>query len=680
MRNSSHCRPKDTGDWMTGKLKSFRQSITAAQTRILSGSSACPTRVKFLALCLIVFFIALGIRLLHWQDIHVEIEDGQSLLTDLIEAYRYEARRITEDGDYLFAHKPAEPTDARLIVHPPGYAILIATLSKLSDDPAWSLRLFQIIADSAAAVLVLLIAAKLLPLITAFVASLIVAFSPHLAFYSLWLTPDSLAVLPILIAVYLIIKTREQPRIFLTIAAGLMLGISCWLRSNALLLAPFLAIVFFALLNRGNRLRHLLALVAAALITISPITVRNWIVYDRFIPLSLGPGITLVEGIADYDYEGRFRMPRDDKETAIKDAEWHNRPDYAGNLWLPDGVERDRYRFARGIEVIRSNPGWFSGVMLRRAGFMLRYNDDGPSQWPFGTAKVPTLSSEPPFGHNITAINPSQTFMSNTPVQLVATGKALSPETEIAITDNGNALQVTGDDSEFGDQFVSAPLAVQKNTDYVLSLAVELAQGNMAVKITSADRRISLASDILRPKGRGKTDKKKLKQQESEDEAMKQNDDSLAQMLRLPFASGNRTEVCLVLSNNGSSPQPPDVRLGDMELTGYGLTPFLWTRPVRAIIRGAQKNLYRTSFLLPIILIGIFLLALARKWHPLAILIGVPLYYLSIQSVFHTEYRYILGIHYFLFIFAAVTIYSLAIWIGLGARWTKSKLAALARG
>jgi len=36
----------------------------------------------------------------------------------------------------------------------------------------------------------------------------------------------------------------------------------------------------------------------------------------------------------------------------------------------------------------------------------------------------------------------------------------------------------------------------------------------------------------------------------------------------------------------------------------------------------------------------------------------VPVYYLCAQSAFHTEYRYILAIHYFLFTAAAVTLYS----------------------
>src|ERR1044071_8274259 len=48
------------------------------------------------------------------------------------------------------------------------------------------------------------------------------------------------------------------------------------------------------------------------------------------------------------------------------------RPEYAAALFKPDGIERDRQRTRRALKVIRENPVWFAGVILRRAGSMLR--------------------------------------------------------------------------------------------------------------------------------------------------------------------------------------------------------------------------------------------------------------------------------------------------------------------
>jgi len=49
-------------------------------------------------------------------------------------------------------------------------------------------------------------------------------------------------------------------------------------------------------------------------------------------------------------------------------------------------------------------------------------------------------------------------------------------------------------------------------------------------------------------------------------------------------------------------------------------------------------------------------LLVARRWQAALVLLTVPAYYLLLQSPLHTEYRYILPIHYFLFILGGVTI------------------------
>jgi len=64
--------------------------------------------------------------------------------------------------------------------------------------------------------------------------------------------------------------------------------------------------------------------------------------------------------------------------------------------------------------------------------------------------------------------------------------------------------------------------------------------------------------------------------------------------------------------------------------------------------------------MLVLILAGLASCALARKWQSLMLVIAVPFYYLAAQSLLHTEYRYVLGIHYFAFIAAAITL-SLAV-------------------
>jgi hypothetical protein len=156
------------------------------------------------------------------------------------------------------------------------------------------------------------------------------------------------------------------------LAAGALIGVSVWLRANSLLLAPFLALLFLLIRKRGARLRPSLLLLGGALLVIAPITIRNAIVYGKFIPVSLGAGQTLIEGIADYNRDGSLGLPQTDIELTRGEAETAQRPEYANSLFTPDGIERDRARLRRGFAVIRAHPIWFAGVMIRRAASMLR--------------------------------------------------------------------------------------------------------------------------------------------------------------------------------------------------------------------------------------------------------------------------------------------------------------------
>jgi hypothetical protein len=123
----------------------------------------------------------------------------------------------------------------------------------------------------------------------------------------------------------------------------------------------------------------------------------------------------------------------------------------------------------------------------------------------------------------------------------------------------------------------------------------------------------------------------------------------------MPFAAGNRSEVLFVVSNNGSSTVRSTAVLGQAELFELGRTPYQWSRLMRPALRGIQRNVFTTSHLLPLIGIGIILLAAGRRGPALLVLLAVPAYYLLVQSALHTEYRYILAIHYFLLVIAAVT-------------------------
>ncbi len=629
--------------------------------------------IRMAAACAVVFLIALGIRLLHWQDARGEIERGDSLLVTLIKPYEREAKRMYEDGRLLFPASAPANQDARMILHPPGYAALLYWMRE-GDDAGRShdrLRWLQIISDSASAAVIVMLAAQFFHLAVALIAGLLVALSPHLAYYSLWLTPESLAALPVVIAVLLVALHMKRPRLWVVILAGLLVGLSCWLRSNVMPLAFFLAVAVFFTTERRKRVLHSLALVAAMIITISPITLRNYIAYDRFIPLSLGAGITMAEGIADFDTEDRFGMPISDEAVKYKDAEWHNRPDYAENIWTPDGVERDRERFRRGLDVIRREPLWYAGIVLRRAASMFRYNDSLPAGYRYFSSRAPIISLEPPFGHAIGGQQRVDATWSVAPTELIEQGERVAPLAGVALSEEGGLLEIEGDDSVYGDQFISAPIAVDKNSDYLLTVEYTGEQGKTAAKVTSPDRHITLSSFLISEQEAGGGKKRGRR-------ASREGDAEAMRIARLPFSSGDRTEVRLVVSNNGV-PRAA-LAVGRAELVALGPTPHLWTRPLRVLARGVERNLYTTGRMVPLVFIGIALIALAGRRAALISLLSVPAYYLMVQSAFHTEYRYIITIHYLLFIMSAITLWVAGGLIGRAMGWTFDRVTGSFRG
>jgi 4-amino-4-deoxy-L-arabinose transferase-like glycosyltransferase len=427
-----------------------------------------PTRRKLLALAL-VFAAAFGIRLLCLRDARSEASAVQSAVT---ENYRHQTRLLIQNGAPSFFDPDSATNDPDLLGHPPGYPFILALIYKLFGESDAGVQIFQILCDSLAAALVLLIAAELLPFSAAVVAGALAAAAPQFCWNSILLLPDTLAVAPVLLAVLLLLRADRGRTLLKTLAAGALVGLSCWLRANALLLAPFLALAAVPFLfARGVRVRASLVLVAGAFVAVAPLTVRNALVFGHFIPVSLGAGQTLIEGIGDYDPQERFGLPDTDVELQRQEAEASGRPDYAETLFGPDAVARDSARRARAFAIIRSHPLWFASVMARRAASMLR------------------LERTP--------------LASNTPVS----------------------------------------------------------EG--------------------------------------------------------------------------------------------------WMRRPRLALRAAQK-LFITAVLLPLYLLGLLLLAHARRTHALAALVAVPLYYLCVQSALHTEYRYVLAIHYFLFIAAAAAIHHLA--------------------
>src|SRR5882724_7864183 len=401
-----------------------------------------------IVIAILIFLIAFGVRVLTWHDTRLEVGKVQSAV---VADYQRDAELLRAGGVSSFFSSSSPLADLNNLGHPPGYSFLIAAVYSLKHSVA-AVQFAQITADSLSAVLIFLIVAELFPLTAGVVAGLLAAFSPQFAWNSVLLLPDSISVLPILLAIFLLARGLRKPRILNFLIIGALIGLSCWLRANAMLLPLFVAAAVPLLIKSENQTasrmlanrrqdagapwRFTLAVVCGTLLIILPLTIRNAIVFHRFIPLSLGAGQTLLEGIADYDKESKFGIPNTDMGIMKQESEIYQRPDYYGTLFNPDGVERERARLSRGFAIIRSHPLWFAGVMAKRASSMVRLE------------RSRLISTDPPISHSIEAIDKMHSVWSATPNQLLTGGVALSSQAQTSlVSDTCCWLSLMGDDS-----------------------------------------------------------------------------------------------------------------------------------------------------------------------------------------------------------------------------------------
>jgi hypothetical protein len=502
----------------------------------------------------------------------------------------------------------------------------------------------QIAADALAAVLLFLIVAELLPLSAGLVAGLLAAFSPQLAWNSVLLLPDSISVLPVLLAVYVLTRAVKNPRLLSFIAVGALIGVSCWLRANTMLMTFFVAGAVLLLLTTAKRWQLALAVVCGTLLIVLPLTIRNAIVFHRFIPLSLGAGQTFLEGIADYDKEGRLGIPSTDMGIMKQESEIYQRPDYYGTLFNPDGVERERARLSRGFAVIRSHPIWFAGVMAKRASSMVRLE------------RARLMSTEPAMTHRLDDIDKSYSVTSISADAIVSHGN-LAPGASATINMDGMTFSLVGNSERYGRQFSSPDLSVNSGRDYAVVIPLRVSDGRMRINIENATGKVYATQVVELAENSSATDWN-------------------LDWLRFPFASLSDEQLRVVWVNEASTPRPA-VEVGSINLYELGPARFLWTRYPRLLIHGIQK-LFLTAIMLPLAIIGLLLLILHRQRRALVILSVVPIYFFLVQSIVHTEYRYVLAVVYFLFAFAGVAVGSgiQLIIVRLGTRLRRRSLLA----
>lgn len=332
-------------------------------------------RAGAVAIGLGVFSLSLAIRCLYAVDLAPVMYTRDQPGTRM--AIRYDAAALRMlGGDGLLFPKEIDPARTGLLARPPGYPAFLRIVYAALGRSFFTAQLAQNVLNSVTPVLILLLGARLFGPAVATVAGLLAALSPHLGYASNLLSPDALSALPLAGASLVLAGSRFEsgPTLRSAALAGLLVGVSAWLRPNVILMGPFLAAAILLLArDRRSALRPAVVLVAAAALVILPITLRNYVIFGELVPISTNGGLTLWQGVADAGGE-RFGARTTDRRVAREEAARYGRPEYAQWWAEPDGIWRDHDRYHRSLEVIEQRPFWYLRAMLRRMAAMVSYH------------------------------------------------------------------------------------------------------------------------------------------------------------------------------------------------------------------------------------------------------------------------------------------------------------------
>jgi hypothetical protein len=314
-----------------------------------------------------------------------------------------------------------------------------------------------------------------------------------------------------------------------------------------------------------------------------------------------------------------------------QEAQWAGRPEYANALYRPDGIERERGRTARAMSVIRSEPGWFVGTMVRRVAAMLEYEP------------VSIISAEPTVSHSLESIEDAPVVWSRSPLELLSESEMTGNARTLLAQEGEFGLRVESDMTPNAIQLTTMPTTLRPQFDYVLTVPVKFHQGRLSMTVRRVRHPQILASAVL---------------PDSLERVPYTNAFALA--IRMPFVSPVDDQVLLVITNVEAPTSRAIVEIGRAELRELGPASYLWTRYPRMLVKIFQK-LFVARYFLPLTILGVVVLAFHRRKVALALVLTIPLYYLLAHAPLHFEYRYVLPAYYFWFILAALAIY----WLGL---------------
>ena len=317
----------------------------------------------------LVLVLAGAVRVLTANFIRNHLNDASWFQWGSFAVFDRQAQDVLDGKESFFWIPDSSRTD--LMQYPPGFRLWMAMIYGVTGNrSAVSVQWVHVVFDSLSVLLVFGIAAVAFGWTTGLVSGTLAALSPLLAMSGVTPTADAPTSWLVLAAVLFLVLAAKRRNVYYALTAGLLLGLASWMRVNPLLLFVPWALVLFVFLPVARRQRVAISLtvVLATLLVISPVVIRNLVVfYPEVAPTGLNVGWNLLAGIGETERGPEFGAPCCDDQMIEQDRVAMNLPPGTPlALTYPDGIRRDRERGRRALVIIKSHPVWFAGVMAKR--------------------------------------------------------------------------------------------------------------------------------------------------------------------------------------------------------------------------------------------------------------------------------------------------------------------------
>ena len=326
-----------------------------------------------------LLLIAISVRVLTLQFMRAHLNDPAWFQFGSYAKFDRQAQDILDGRQNLFWIDDGTRTD--LVQYPPAFPALLALIYKVfGDRSAYTSQLVLWLIDLFLSLFLIAgIAATAFGPRAAIASSFLVALSPLFALYAAYPSADVPCTWFVLGGNWLLVIAFQRRNLWLALAAGVLLGIACWLRVNPLYLCVGWAVALFVLTSGSWALKFRLsgAVLAGTVLVIAPIMIRNYLVFPDFTPTGGTIGVNLWEGLGETELGRSNGFLFGDDKMIQRERERMGVPaDAPFAMQWPDGIRRDRERTRESLAFIRQHPIWYAGVMLGRMWGMLKVAGD----------------------------------------------------------------------------------------------------------------------------------------------------------------------------------------------------------------------------------------------------------------------------------------------------------------